>query len=99
MTHREHLSITPSNLVVAQYLIEAGADVNAHDEEKIGETPLGEIVPTCSLAAAQLLIDAGADPTILGWMKITALDRVRRRTDAEAAAVQHLLESVAKSPD
>lgn len=53
-----------------RYLIKAGADVKAHDEEKIGETPPGTVAANCSFAMAKVLVDAGADPTIPGFMCI-----------------------------
>jgi hypothetical protein len=40
---------------------------------------------------ARRLIDAGADPTIPGWMQLTAIHRAARRTDADAGKVQRLL--------
>jgi hypothetical protein len=39
-------------------LLEAGADVNAHDEPRIGNTVLREVAGTCSLAVAKVLVDA-----------------------------------------
>ncbi|MBF0386862.1 MAG: ankyrin repeat domain-containing protein [Candidatus Omnitrophica bacterium] len=58
---------------VVKLLIASGADVNAHDVSRIGNTPLREVAATCSYEMAKLLIDLGANPTIPGWMQLTAL--------------------------
>jgi ankyrin repeat protein len=76
---------------VMNLLIEAGADVNAHDEARIGNTPLREVAGQCSYEAAKLLIDAGADPTIPGWMGLTALHLSGKRHSAEGKRVHKLL--------
>jgi hypothetical protein len=70
--------------------------VNAHDEAQIGETPLGAVPPTCSYEMAKLLIDSGADPTIPGWMAITAVHRARDRKDEEGQQVFDLLVKAAR---
>jgi hypothetical protein len=40
-----HYAVKGEFFAVARYLISCGTDVNAHDETRIGETPLGEILP------------------------------------------------------
>lgn len=97
------LSLTPlhyaakgGHLEVAKFLLSVGADVNAHDEEKVGETPLGEVAGNCSYEMAELLVKAGANPTIPGWMQITALDRARKRKKREGKRVYELLNETAK---
>lgn len=45
---------------------------------------------------ARRLIAAGADPTIPGWMQLTAIDHAAERTDADAKKVQQLLKMAAK---
>jgi hypothetical protein len=40
---------------------------------------------------AKTLIDAGADPTIEGWMALTALDRSAERKGPESEKVHKLL--------
>jgi ankyrin repeat protein len=61
----------------AAILLEAGADVDAHDGEKIGNTALIKAVQSRNLRMVRLLLKHGADPTIPGWMQRTALDRAR----------------------
>lgn len=71
-------------------------DVNAHEEEKIGETPLGQVAAQCSYEMAELLVNAGADPTIPGWMQVAALDHARNRKKEEGKRVYKLLHAIAK---
>lgn len=86
---------------IAQLLIKAGSDVNAFNEPNIGNTVLRQIAQTGSYEMIKLLVDAGADPTIPGWMQITALDQARERVEnskkasPEAVEILKLLEGVA----
>lgn len=91
-----HCAVIGGHIAAVQYLIEAGADVNAHDEERIGETPLGEVAANCTFAMAKILIESGADPTILGWMTLTALDRSAERKRPEGKRVHELLVETVK---
>lgn len=85
-----------NNLDAVKFLLDLGADVNAHDEEKIAETPLGQVAQNCTYEMARTLIDAGADPTIPGWMQITALDRAEERKKPEGVRVYELLKKASK---
>jgi ankyrin repeat protein len=91
-----HYAIKGRHIEVAKYLISVGADVNAHHLEKIGETPLGEVAANCSYEIAELLVKAGANPTIPGWMKITALQRASERKKEEGKQVYKLLLEVSR---
>jgi ankyrin repeat protein len=79
------------------FLIQSGADVNAHEERLIGNTPLREVAGNCSLRIARLLLEAGADPTIPGWMQLTALHKAKGRKDKEGKRVYQLLKEAAES--
>jgi|SRR5882762_9054552 len=81
---------------LTSYLLSIGADVNAHDEEQIGETPLGAVAASCSYEMAKLLVDAGANPTIAGWMGLTALYHAKQRKKSEGQKVYSLLADIAK---
>jgi ankyrin repeat protein len=91
-----HYAVKSGHIEVVKYLLSVGADVNAHQEEKIGETPLGEVAANCSYEMAELLVKAGANPTIPGWMQLTALARARERKREEGRRVYELLVETAK---
>lgn len=91
-----HYAAQNNHIQAVQLLIQAGADVNANDPSKIGNTPLSEIVQTCSYEMAKILIDAGSDPTIPGWMWLTALDRAQHRKKLEGLMIYELLLKTAK---
>lgn len=91
-----HYAAMGGHLDVLNVLLAAGADVNAHDERVIGNTPLREVADTCSFEVAKILVDAGADPAIPGWMQLTALHKARERVRPEGRRVCELLEQAAK---
>ena len=91
-----HYAAKKERIEVAQCLIEHGANVNAHHEPSIGNTPLGEVAGNCSLRIAKLLVDSGADPTIPGWMQLTALHRAERRKRGDGPLVYELLVRASK---
>lgn len=66
-------------------VLEAGVDINTRDESTISNTPLGAIAGNCNFEVAKLLIDAGANPTIPGWMQLTALHRAKTRKKTRGA--------------
>jgi len=70
-----HHAVKGNHLLVARYLLGTGANVNVCEENKCGNTPLGEVAGNCSYAMAELLINAGEDPTLTGWMGLSALER------------------------
>jgi hypothetical protein len=90
-----HYAAAGEHFAVVEALLRARANVNAHDERAIGNTPLADCAKTCSFEMAQRLIRAGADPTIQGWMWLNAIDRAQQRHDAEGKKVLELLQSVA----
>src|SRR5918993_400701 len=62
-----HYAAEREHIDIMRVLLEAGADVNAHEEARIGNTPLRDVAGRCSLAVATLLVGSGADPRIPGW--------------------------------
>ncbi|MFZ2490140.1 MAG: ankyrin repeat domain-containing protein [Thermoanaerobaculia bacterium] len=86
-----HHAVKTEHLAAIEYLISVGANVNSRDETRIGNSPLAEVAATCSLAVARLLIDAGADPSLPGWMQLSALDLAERRKRGDGPAVYALL--------
>jgi ankyrin repeat protein len=91
-----HYAAIEGHVDAVRCLIDAGADVNAHEEEKIGDTPLGAVAANCTFEMAKILIDAGGDPTIQGWMTLTALDRSAERKRSEGKKVHQLLVDTVK---
>ena len=90
-----HCAVEKEHIEVVSILLQRGAEINAHDDSQIGDTPLGHAAGHCSLAMAKLLVDAGADPTIRGWMQLCALDRAKSRKKPEGRQVFELLQNAA----
>ena len=90
------LAAKSGNIKSVRLLIEAGADINSHDESKIGNTALSEVAGEASFEMVEVLVKAGADPNIRGWMQLNALDRAKGRTSIEGRNVFDLLETAAK---
>ena len=91
-----HRAVESGHGHIVDRLLEAGADVNAHNDDVIGNTPLCNGAETCSYEMAKRLIDAGADPTIRGWMGMNAIDHAVERKDPDAEKVLKLLQDAAK---
>ena len=56
-------------------LLSARVNPNAHDENRIGNTAIREAVRGGHIEIVLLLLRAGADPTIPGWIAISAVDQ------------------------
>ncbi len=91
-----HYAVKAGHVEVVKYLLSVGVDINSHEKEKIGETPLEAVAENCSYETAELLVNAGANPTIPGWVQLTALDRARDRKKEESRRVYKLLVETAK---
>ncbi|MGB5167005.1 MAG: ankyrin repeat domain-containing protein [Acidimicrobiia bacterium] len=90
-----HYAVVAESVEMATLLLDAGADVNAHDEAHAGNTPLAEVAGRCSFEIAEVLVVNGADPTIPGWMQLSALDRASGRKRPEGRRVLELLQKAA----
>lgn len=87
-----HYAVEGEHYRAAEWLIQQGADVNAHDEPTIGETPLCLAVRRDYPEMVELLLTHGADPDITGWMGNTARMRAERRQDEDGKAIAALLQ-------
>ena len=97
----DEMSLTPlmcaargGHVEAVKLLIAAGADVNAYDASRIGNTALNEVAGDGAFEMIEVLLEAGADPTIRGWMNLNALDRARSRI--RSPAIYTMLESAAE---
>lgn len=86
-----HYAAKEGHAELVKALLAAGAMVNARDEEIIGNTAIAHIAENCSLEMATLLVAAGADPTIPGWMQLTALHHSENRKRGDGPTVHRLL--------
>jgi ankyrin repeat protein len=62
------------NTEVVARLLAARVNPNANNEEKIGNTAIREAVNGGHVEIVSLLLQAGADPTIPGWVGLSAVD-------------------------
>lgn len=90
-----HYAAKSERLEAITFLLSVGANVDAQDESKAGNTPLAEVAGTCSLAVAQALVQAGANPSLPGWMGLSALHRASERKRSEGPAVYEFLRNSA----
>lgn len=97
----DELSLTPlmraamnGHIEAVRLLLAAGADVNAHDDRRIGNTAINEVAGDGVFEMIEVLLEAGADPTIRGWMGLNALDRARSRI--RSPAIYTMLEEAAE---
>ena len=82
-----HYAVRGEHYKVAAFLLEAGANVNAHEPEKAGETALGVAARGEYPAIVELLLRHGANPDIPGWMGVTARERAKSRTDRDGQEI------------
>lgn len=90
-----HYAVVAESVEITTLLLDAGADVNAHDEAHAGNTPLAEVAGHCGPEIAEILVSGGADPTIPGWMQLSALDRAARRKRPDGRCVFEILQAAA----
>ncbi|HEY9145549.1 MAG TPA: ankyrin repeat domain-containing protein [Thiobacillus sp.] len=86
-----HYAVEGEHYLVAKWLLENGADVNANEEEKIGETALSLAAEGGYPEIVELLLMHGANPDIPGWMSITARHRAQKRNDEDGVKINALL--------
>lgn len=97
-------AIRNGSVVIARRLIEAGADVNAcHATEMggnlgivYGYTALIDAAAEGNLEMVKLLVKAGANPTLMGWMGVTPLDKAEGRKRGDGPRIYELLEQAVR---
>lgn len=68
-------AVSKGHIEVARVLIEEGADVNARDEARSGNSALSYAVEEKNEEMVSFLLSRGADPMLPGWMQLSAFDR------------------------
>ena len=92
-----HYAVEIENFQISHYLIKNGANVNAQNIDKIGETPLSDVADKCSLKMAKFLIKHGAIVETKDWMGLSAIDRAKKRKKTEGVQVYEYLLSAKKT--
>jgi ankyrin repeat protein len=69
-------------------LLSARVNPNANDEHRIGNTAILEAVRGGHTDIVSLLLRAGADPTITGWMGISAVDQAWDEIESDNATIK-----------
>ena len=69
-------------------LLSARVNPNANDEHRIGNTAIREAVRGGHTDIVSLLLRAGADPTITGWMGISAVDQAWDEIESDNATIK-----------
>jgi len=87
-----HYAVIGEHYKAVVWLLGQGADVNLHDAEHIGETPLSFAAQSEYPEMVELLLRSGADPDIKGWMAQTARSRANKRKDPDGAQIAALIE-------
>lgn len=90
------IAVKMESIPIVRRLIEAGADVNAHNEPRIGDTALHTAAASGTLEMVTLLLKAGANSTIKGGMWRTPLDEARGRKRGDGPRIYELLTQAAR---
>ena len=87
-----HRAVEKEQYTAALWLLKHGAEVNANEEDRIGETALCIGAQGNYPEIVELLLRHGADPDISGWMGLTATMRAHDRKDEEGKKISELIE-------
>lgn len=91
-----HHAVENEHFAIAQLLLEAGADINAREGETNSDTAVALAAESGSLEMVNLLLKHRADPSIAGWMGLTAYDRADQRRDDLGEQVKSILKAHAR---
>ena len=89
-----HHAVISGSKECVRMLLDAGANIDAHEEQMAGNTPLIEAARSGSLEMTRMLVKAGADPFICGWMGLDAVYRASRRKSDEGRDIYNFLRSL-----
>ena len=90
------IAVELENIPIARRLLEAGADVNAHNAPRIGDAALHTAAANGTREMVELLLWAGADPRVEGWMRLTPLHKAQERKHGDGPRIYALLTQAAK---
>lgn len=79
-------------------LLAARVNPNSNDKERIGNTAIREAVRGGHTEIVSLLLRAGADPTIPGWMNISAVDQACYLIEGTHETMQEIRALLARYP-
>lgn len=91
-----HHAAKEGQLEVVRLLLAAGVDVDARDENRLGETALRVAVEDGEPAVAAALLQAGANPHLRGMGNMSALDFTAQRKSPRGRAMHRLVEEHAR---
>ena len=91
-----HYAVIGEHYKAAVWLLVQGADVNLHDDERVGETPLCFAAQSLYPEMVELLLQNGADPDIKGWVGQSARSRADKRKDPDGIEIAGLIAKYSK---
>ena len=86
-----HYAVKHEQFEIVELLLDAGANINAHEEATISDTAIAVAAEECSPQMVELLLQRGADPSISGWMGLDAHARARQRNDGFGPLIENIL--------
>jgi len=79
-------------------LLSARVNPDANHEKRIGNTAIREAVRGGYSNIVELLLRAGADPTIAGWMNISAVDQAWYEVESDHKTIRRIRELLGSFP-
>ena len=76
-----HHAAKNQHVALIELLLDAGADINAREEETNSDTAVSVAAADSSPEVVKLLLERGADPAIPGWMGVDSNYRAGQRRD------------------
>ena len=89
-------AVKSRHVAMVNLLLDAGADINAREEETNSDTAVSVAAADTSPEIVKLLLERGADPGITGWMGVDANYRAGQRRDSLREEVLAVLNQHAK---